>query len=165
MVCEISGYFSNLGISINFFNSSSIKANDNVVFKVRNEDDIVYLSEKTTDLTEEEIWSTIENKEWVTFEGGFAGYGIYFYIENDIKYALTMTFGSGVPVVDTYKSEVRLKDNRVNFDFPTELHGGNMGPRQIGIIYKDNTLYIGNEKLESNPENPTFFYDEWLKMN
>ncbi len=163
VVCEIIGYPSNIGMTIHTL-SNSISVNDNVVFKVENISDIVCLSEKTTDLTEEEIWSAIENKEWSTYEEGFAGYGIYFYKENDMKYAFSMAYGSGLAVISAYKSEVRIKDNMVYFDFPTELKGGNMGVREIGIIFKDENLYIGDKKLEYDLENPAFHYKEWLKF-
>ncbi len=150
VVCEIIGYSNNLGVDLNIF-SSSINASDNIVFKVKNTSDIVCLSEKTIDLTQKEIWSTIENKEWSTFECGWnCGYGIYFYTENDTKYALCKTYGSGLPVVNTYKSEVKLKDNMIYLDFPVHLiEGTNISDEviEIVLVYKDNILYFGDIKL------------------
>ncbi len=166
VVCEIIGYPSNLGIDIKSF-SSSINAKDNIVFKVKNSSDIICLSEKITDLTEEEIWSTIENKEWSTYECGFVGCGIYFYTENDTKYALSMGYGSGVAVVGTYKSEVKLEDNMVYLDFPAYLTGGqgiSDEVIEIVLVYKDNILYFGDIKFEFDPENPTSSYDKWMEM-
>lgn len=106
---------------------------------------------KTTDLTQKEIWSIIENNEWSTFECGWnCGYGIYFYTENDTKYALSKTYGSGLPVVNTYKSEVKLKDNMIYLDFPVHLiEGTNISDEviEIVLVYKDNILYFGDIKL------------------
>lgn len=61
VVCEIIGYPSNLGVMMNLF--GRIKIDDKVVFKVERKDSIVYLEEKTTDLTEGQIWQTIENND------------------------------------------------------------------------------------------------------
>ena len=167
IVCEIIGYPSNLGIDINTF-SSSINAEDNVVFKVKNETGFVYLSEKTVNLTEDRIWNTIKEREWSTLEDGFAGYGIYFYEKNNIKYALSMIYGSGIPVIHTYKSEVIIKDNTVFFDFPNYLvftKSAEKEPIRIGLLYKDDILYFGSKKLEKifkyNPEYN--HYDEFIE--
>ncbi|TCO68091.1 hypothetical protein [Marinisporobacter balticus] len=166
VVCEIIGYPSNLGININTFRSS-INSEDNVVFKVRKETDIVYLIEKTTKLTEDEIWNTIKKREWSTLEDGFAGYGIYFYEKNDTKYALSMIYGSGLPVIHTYKSEVIIKDNIISFDFPNDLivKGEEKEPVRIGLIYKDDILYFGSKNLkEIYKYNPEYnHYDEFIK--
>jgi hypothetical protein len=168
IVCEILGYTSNLGIDVDTF-SNSISADDNAVFKVKINDDIISLSEKTTDLTEDEIWKVIENKEWSTLEGAWSlGYGIYFYTENNTKYAFTMTYGSGLPVIGSYRSEARIKGNMIYFDFPKYLtEEQEISDESIGIVleYKENILKFGDIKLKFDPGNPTFSYDYWVKMN
>ena len=167
VVCEIIGHPTNLGIAINTF-SNSINVEDNIVFKVKNETGFVCLSEKTTNLTEDGIWNTIKEREWSTLEDGFAGYGIYFYEENNTQYALSMIYGSGIPVIHTYKSEVTIEDNMVYFDFPNYLiftKSAVKEPIRIGLLYKDDVLYFGSKKLEEifkyNPEYN--HYDEFIE--
>ncbi|WDV44068.1 hypothetical protein PV797_11065 [Clostridiaceae bacterium M8S5] len=163
VVCEIIGYPSNLGINIKT-NSSVIHAKDNIKFKVEKLNNIVCLTEKTTDITEDKVWSAIENKEWSNYDDGSIGigYGIYFLKEKDTKYAVIMGYGSGLAVIGAYKSEVELKDNLIRFDFPTK-NGGEEGMKRMELIYKNEDLYLGDKKLEYDSENPAFHYNEWLK--
>ncbi|MCG8482409.1 MAG: hypothetical protein MJA31_03795 [Clostridia bacterium] len=167
VVCEIIGYPSNLGINIDYF-SNGINVNDNIVFKAEKNTDFVCLSEKTTDLTEDEIWNMINEKEWRTLEGSWSlGYGIYFYTENDTKYALSMTYGSGLPVMSTYQSEAKVHNNKIYMDIPNHLLNGNMSTKEevtgITLTYKDYGLYFGNTRLEYHPG--FSHYDEWVKYN
>jgi len=162
VVCELLGYPSNLGISINTF-SNEIKAEDNLFFKVNNEEKIVYLTEITTDLTEDEIWKIIENREWTT-----GMYGIYFYKENNIKYSLVMIYGSGLPVIDTLKSEIMIVENMIFLDFPNhKVNDDNSVSKEVARIalqYKDDVLYFGETKLEEIFEYNSEYnhYDEYI---
>ncbi|OAB38650.1 hypothetical protein PMSD_06450 [Paenibacillus macquariensis subsp. defensor] len=68
-----------------------------------------------------EIWLSIDKHEWENFES-FAGTGMYFFEENNKKYCLFMLYGSGVPVMGHYKSEVEIKSNQeIEIEIPNQL--------------------------------------------
>ena len=169
VVCELLGNPSKLGIAINTF-SNEIKADEKVMFKVKKETETVYLTrmipliEKTVD----EIWKTIENREWSTLESGISGYGIYFYEENNIKYALAMIYGSGLPVIDIQKSEIKIVENMIFLDFPNlKVSDNNSFKKEsVGVVlhYKDDVLYLGETKLEELFEYSSEYnhYDEYI---
>lgn len=63
---------------------------------------------------ENEIWTAIENREWEA-----RGTGVYFYEENNQKYGLYMIYGSGLPVISSYKSKVRIiNDVEIEMEIP-----------------------------------------------
>lgn len=63
---------------------------------------------------EYEIWTAIENREWDA-----KGTGVYFYEENNQKYGLYMIYGSGIPVVSSHKSKVRIiNDHEIEMEIP-----------------------------------------------
>ncbi|OME95042.1 MULTISPECIES: hypothetical protein [Paenibacillus] len=63
---------------------------------------------------EYEIWTTIVNREWDT-----KGTGVYFYEENNQKYGLYMIYGSGLPVISSHKSKVRIiNDHVIEMEIP-----------------------------------------------
>ncbi|MEC0202769.1 hypothetical protein P4H39_09030 [Paenibacillus lautus] len=63
---------------------------------------------------EYEIWRAIENREWEA-----RGTGVYFYEENNQKYGLYMIYGSGLPVISSYKSKVRIiNDFEIEMEIP-----------------------------------------------
>jgi len=61
--------------------------------------------------SESDIWLSIDKQEWDNNES-FPGTGMYFFEENNKKYCLFMIYGSGVPVMGQYKSEVKIKSNQ-----------------------------------------------------
>lgn len=63
---------------------------------------------------ENEIWTVIENREWEA-----RGTGVYFYEENNQKYGLYMIYGSGLPVISSHKSKVRIiNDVEIEMEIP-----------------------------------------------
>lgn len=63
---------------------------------------------------ENEIWTAIENREWEA-----RGTGVYFYEENNQKYGLYMIYGSGLPVISSHKSIVRIiNDVEIEMEIP-----------------------------------------------
>lgn len=63
---------------------------------------------------EYEIWTTIVNREWDA-----KGTGVYFYEENNQKYGLYMIYGSGLPVISSHKSKVRIiNDHEIEMEIP-----------------------------------------------
>lgn len=63
---------------------------------------------------EYEIWTAIENREWEA-----RGTGVYFYEENNQKYGLYMIYGSGLPVISSHKSKVRIiNDFEIEMEIP-----------------------------------------------
>ena len=63
---------------------------------------------------EYEIWTAIENREWEA-----RGIGVYFYEENNQKYGLYMIYGSGLPVISSHKSKVRIiNDVEIELEIP-----------------------------------------------
>lgn len=63
---------------------------------------------------ENEVWTAIENREWEA-----RGTGVYFYEENNQKYGLYMIYGSGLPVISSYKSKVRIiNDVEIEMEIP-----------------------------------------------
>jgi hypothetical protein len=158
---EIMDYPSNLGINIITF-SDSICYKDNAHFKVKTEEDIIYL-------TEDNVWSSIENKEWSTHSMHWGiGSGVYFYSENAIKYAVSMAYGSGVAVIDAYTSEVTIQGNKITFDIPNRLISNDL-PKdetsEISLLYNNDGLLFDKIKFEYNPEYPTFHYDQWIEYS
>ncbi|MGO4791607.1 hypothetical protein AB4124_29800 [Paenibacillus sp. 2KB_20] len=63
---------------------------------------------------EYEIWTTIVNREWDA-----KGTGVYFYEENNQKYGLYMIYGSGLPVISSHKSKVRIiNEHEIEMEIP-----------------------------------------------
>ncbi len=56
-------------------------------------------------VTESEIWNDIVNKEW---SAGLRGF--YFHEEQGKAYCTYMIYGSGIRVIDYYKSEVDINE-------------------------------------------------------
>ncbi|GIO96739.1 hypothetical protein J14TS5_18250 [Paenibacillus lautus] len=66
---------------------------------------------------EYEIWTTIVNREWDA-----KGTGVYFYEENNQKYGLCIIYGSGLPVISSHKSKVRIiNDHEFEMEIPDHL--------------------------------------------
>ena len=62
---------------------------------------------------EYEIWTAIENRE-----GSKRDWGV-FYEENNQKYGLYMIYGSGLPVISSHKSKVRIiNDVEIELEIP-----------------------------------------------
>jgi hypothetical protein len=62
--------------------------------------------------TTNQIWESIINQEYVA-DNGWAGEGLFFYEEGNNKYCDYMLFGSGLPVVGLYKSEVTFVEENI----------------------------------------------------
>lgn len=63
---------------------------------------------------EYKIWTAIENREWEA-----RGTGVYFYEENNQKYGLYMIYGSGIPVISSHKSKVKIiNDFEIEMEIP-----------------------------------------------
>lgn len=63
---------------------------------------------------EYEIWTNIVNREWDA-----KGMGVYFYEENNQKYGLYLIYGSGLPVISSHKSKVRIiNDHEIEMEIP-----------------------------------------------
>ena len=68
--------------------------------------------------TTNKVWETILNQEYFAFNE-WAGEGLFFYEEESIKYCDYMLFGSGMPVVGLFKSEVIfIEENQLMISIP-----------------------------------------------
>lgn len=107
------------------------------------------LSSEAEITTENELWLTIVDNEYVA-DNGWAGIGLYFYEDNDMKKADYMVFGSGLPVVAMYTADVSISENgnleiNLAFDLPsinvTELTTQMM---TFIITYDSGELIVGD---------------------
>ncbi|MDQ2085335.1 DUF4830 domain-containing protein, partial [Herbivorax sp. ANBcel31] len=57
-------------------------------------------------------WSLIVDKEWSNFDN-WAGSGLYFYEEDNIRYCTFKIYGSGVPVIYDYTTEVMIEEEGI----------------------------------------------------
>ncbi len=166
LVCELIGYPHNINISITMYNSKLSK--ENAEFYVTKKNGITFLREKATELSEDALWKKIENREWTTLEKGSLGFGIYFYEKNGKKTALTMIYGSGLPVIHTHESQVKMNKNEMHFDFPNgriiEKNNNQDQIVGIGLHFKNEKLYFGSDELkEIFPYNEDYnHYDAYV---
>ncbi len=71
-----------------------------------------------------EVWPEIQGKEWSNFEV-WAGEGLYFYERNQKAYCSYKIYGSGLPIIYEYTSEVTLNnDGDMLIQIPAQLEEG-----------------------------------------
>lgn len=104
---------------------------------------------------ESDIWVSIENREWENDEK-FAGTGMYFFEENNKKYCLFMLYGSGLPVIGHYKSEVKIRSNQeIEIEVPkymVELKTTDQDLQRYKIEFKKGSLLINKMIYEASKE-------------
>ncbi|WP_458633355.1 hypothetical protein [Paenibacillus sp. CMAA1364] len=104
---------------------------------------------------ESDIWVSIENREWENDEK-FVGTGMYFFEENNKKYCLFMLYGSGLPVIGHYKSEVKIKSNQeMEIEVPkymVELKATDQNLQRYKIEFIQGRLIINKMIYEASEE-------------
>ncbi|MHA0858088.1 hypothetical protein ACH8E3_14530 [Paenibacillus sp. CMAA1364] len=98
---------------------------------------------------------SIENREWENDEK-FVGTGMYFFEENNKKYCLFMLYGSGLPVIGHYKSEVKIKSNQeMEIEVPkymVELKATDQNLQRYKIEFIQGRLIINKMIYEASEE-------------
>ncbi|WP_410769435.1 hypothetical protein [Fontibacillus sp. BL9] len=109
----------------------------------------------------DDIWVSIENQEWENYEN-FAGTGMYFYEENNKKNCLFMMYGSGLPVIGHYTSEVKIRSNReIEIEVPkymVELKATDKDLERYRIELMQGSLIINKMIYEASKEPRNYKY-------
>jgi len=102
-----------------------------------------------------DIWVSIKNREWENYEK-FTGTGMYFFEDNNKKYCLFMLYGSGLPVIGHYTSEVKIRNSReIEIEVPkymVELNDTEQELQKYTIEFLHGSLIINKMIYEASKE-------------
>lgn len=100
------------------------------------------------------VWNNIVNTEWSNFDD-WAGTGLYFYEENNTYYCVYLIYGSGMPIIYSYKSILVIENEKMIIHLPINLETGmcfnNLDEIQVEKVtleYEDNTIKFGGKRFQ-----------------
>jgi len=101
-------------------------------------------------------WSLIMDKEWINSDN-WAGSGLYFYAEDDNKYCTFKIYGSGVPTIYDYTSEVAIEEEGIiSIELPEKVQTGYLDKEKensdkivkIKLKHSDGVIKLGDMEFK-----------------